>query len=62
MSQGGTMRIHAELKATDNHINCRFMDQGCGIAPERLPKLGEPFYSTKEKGNRTWPDGLLSDY
>ncbi|MNG35880.1 Sporulation kinase E [compost metagenome] len=26
------------------------MDQGCGIAPERLPKLGEPFYSTKEKG------------
>ncbi|SIF73933.1 integral membrane sensor signal transduction histidine kinase [Mycobacteroides abscessus subsp. abscessus] len=25
-------------------------DEGIGIPEERLPKLGEPFYSTKEKG------------
>ncbi|MDT2238272.1 ATP-binding protein [Paenibacillus larvae] len=25
-------------------------DQGCGIAPEQMHKLGEPFYTTKEKG------------
>ncbi|NOU65717.1 PAS domain S-box protein [Paenibacillus sp. LMG 31461] len=50
MSQGGSLRIHAELKGSGNQILVRFVDQGCGIAPERLPKLGEPFYSTKEKG------------
>ena len=50
MSQGGTLRIDAELKGSGDQILVRFVDQGCGIAPERLPKLGEPFYSTKEKG------------
>ncbi|CAN7320208.1 PAS domain S-box protein [Paenibacillus sp. LjRoot153] len=50
MSQGGNLQIHAELKGSGNQILVRFVDQGCGIAPERLPKLGEPFYSTKEKG------------
>lgn len=50
MSQGGNLRIHAELKGSGNQILVRFVDEGCGIAPERLPKLGEPFYSTKEKG------------
>lgn len=50
MSEGGTLRIHAELNVAGDQILVRFVDQGCGIAPERLPKLGEPFYSTKEKG------------
>jgi signal transduction histidine kinase len=50
MQQGGTMRIQAHLDNNPNYITIRFIDQGCGIAPERLPKLGEPFYSTKEKG------------
>ncbi|OPH60255.1 hypothetical protein BC351_17305 [Paenibacillus ferrarius] len=50
MDQGGTLRIEAEPDAYGRNITIRFIDQGCGIAPERLPKLGEPFYSTKEKG------------
>ncbi|MDD9271381.1 PAS domain S-box protein [Paenibacillus sp. GCM10023248] len=50
MEQGGVMRIQAEPAPTGRSILIRFIDQGCGIAPERLPKLGEPFYSTKEKG------------
>ncbi len=25
-------------------------DEGCGIPKERLQRLGEPFYSSKEKG------------
>ncbi|OCT14637.1 hypothetical protein A8709_24965 [Paenibacillus pectinilyticus] len=50
MTQGGTLHIQAELNGPGDQITVRFIDQGCGIAPERLPKLGEPFYSTKEKG------------
>ncbi|NOV00081.1 PAS domain-containing sensor histidine kinase [Paenibacillus planticolens] len=50
MELGGIMRIHASADPSKRNILIRFIDQGCGIAPERLPKLGEPFYSTKEKG------------
>ncbi|MBP1966821.1 PAS domain-containing sensor histidine kinase [Paenibacillus aceris] len=50
MEQGGKMRIQAAADPTQRNVLIRFIDQGCGIAPERLPKLGEPFYSTKEKG------------
>ncbi|MFC5447526.1 PAS domain-containing sensor histidine kinase [Paenibacillus aestuarii] len=50
MTLGGVMRIEALVEPSGTDILIRFTDQGCGIAPERLPKLGEPFYSTKEKG------------
>jgi two-component system sporulation sensor kinase A len=50
MEEGGLMRIEAAADPIKKTIIIRFIDQGCGIAPERLPKLGEPFYSTKEKG------------
>nr|WP_313779294.1 ATP-binding protein [Paenibacillus larvae] len=33
-----------------DRICVRITDQGCGIAPEQMHKLGEPFYTTKEKG------------
>ena len=35
-----------------NHqkVRIRVHDEGVGIPEERMPKLGEPFYSTKEKG------------
>ena len=28
----------------------RVKDQGCGISKELLDRIGEPFYSSKEKG------------
>jgi signal transduction histidine kinase len=34
-------------------------DQGIGITKERLSKLGEPFYSNKEKGSGL---GLMISY
>jgi PAS domain S-box-containing protein len=34
----------------EHHVAIRFIDEGEGISQERLDKLGEPFYTSKEKG------------
>jgi PAS domain S-box-containing protein len=49
MPSGGEIRLEAE-DAGDDCIVIRVVDQGCGIPEENLPKLGEPFYTTKEQG------------
>jgi two-component system sporulation sensor kinase A len=48
MPQGGTVRVSGQVSAGDVCIDV--MDQGEGIPTDRLPKLGEPFFTTKEKG------------
>ncbi|GMB08022.1 cache domain-containing protein [Thermolongibacillus altinsuensis] len=48
MPNGGMLRIEAKRRL-DSILIC-FTDEGCGIPKERLSTLGEPFYSTKEKG------------
>ncbi|MDQ0917269.1 PAS domain-containing sensor histidine kinase [Paenibacillus sp. V4I5] len=48
MTDGGTIEIL--MKVDDDTIVIRFIDQGCGISEERIAMLGEPFYTTKEKG------------
>jgi two-component system, sporulation sensor kinase A len=48
MPSGGS--VHIQLRKQDNHIIASFVDHGCGIPEERLATLGEPFYTTKEKG------------
>jgi PAS domain S-box-containing protein len=47
MEQG---RIDIKTKVENERVIITIKDQGCGIAEERLALLGEPFYSTKEKG------------
>lgn len=49
MPGGGTILIEIET-AEEGMVLIRFVDQGCGIEQDRIPKLGEPFYTTKEKG------------
>lgn len=49
MPQGGEIRIEVE-QPTAREVYVRIRDQGIGIPPDRLQKLGEPFYTTKEKG------------
>ena len=34
----------------DDYFAVRFDDNGCGIDEERIKRIGEPFYSVKEKG------------
>ena len=49
MPKGGLLHIQI-VKHENNKILIRLKDQGCGISKERLNTLGEPFYTTKEKG------------
>ncbi|WP_248930332.1 PAS domain S-box protein [Paenibacillus hamazuiensis] len=49
MPEGGDIIIQAK-KYDDRHIVVRCIDKGCGIPEDRIPRLGEPFYTTKEKG------------
>ncbi len=38
------------LGSSDDHAFIYVEDNGTGMDPERVERLGEPFYSTKEKG------------
>jgi two-component system, sporulation sensor kinase E len=58
MPNGGTVAIRVESHPPDK-VLIRFADQGVGIPEERIPKLGEPFYTTKERGTGL---GLMISY
>ncbi|MBR8646220.1 HAMP domain-containing histidine kinase [[Brevibacterium] frigoritolerans] len=48
MPNGG--KLHIQLNHEGDSAMIRFIDQGCGISNERMKHLGQPFYSTSEKG------------
>jgi PAS domain S-box-containing protein len=58
MPNGGMIDLKVKLKEKDKVSIC-FIDQGHGIPEDRLPKIGEPFYTTKEKGTGL---GLMTSY
>ncbi|WP_010172815.1 ATP-binding protein [Bacillus coahuilensis] len=43
-------RIYIRMKSLPHKVIIEIVDNGHGIDQERLDRLGEPFYSTKEKG------------
>ncbi|MFK9092203.1 ATP-binding protein [Bacillus salipaludis] len=49
MPNGGDIHVNLRKGLVDECI-ISIQDQGCGIPEELLPRLGEPFYSLKEKG------------
>lgn len=49
MPSGGTITISTEM-AGHQHIHISIQDEGWGIPEHKLKKLGEPFYTTKERG------------
>jgi two-component system, sporulation sensor kinase E len=49
MPQGGNLLVQVK-RHDERHIAFHCTDQGCGIPEDRIPRLGEPFYTTKEKG------------
>ncbi|MEW9672859.1 ATP-binding protein [Ammoniphilus sp. 3BR4] len=48
MTKGGEVRIQANR--VDDKVCIRIIDQGCGIPKDELAKIGNPFFTTKEKG------------
>jgi signal transduction histidine kinase len=48
MEGGGTLKISARQEG--DQIIVEFADTGCGIEPENIDKIFDPFYSTKPNG------------
>jgi two-component system NtrC family sensor kinase len=51
MPQGGTLTVWTGI--VDDMIAVRFTDTGVGIPKENLPKILDPFFTTKEQGKGT---------
>ena len=47
--QGG--RITVTVRSVDRLVEITIADSGCGILAEHLPRVLEPFFTTKENGN-----------
>ncbi|WP_142274159.1 ATP-binding protein, partial [Bacillus mycoides] len=58
MLNGGGISIHIK-EIHKNGVVISVIDEGIGIPEERIKRLGEPFYSTKEKGTGI---GLMLSY
>jgi two-component system NtrC family sensor kinase len=50
MPQGGNLWVNTTLQHDDNEVRIVIRDDGTGISPEILPRLFEPFLTTKETG------------
>lgn len=48
MPAGGNLLVR--LQTFNRNLRIEFVDEGEGIPEDRIPKLGEPFYTTKYKG------------
>ncbi len=51
MPEGGELRLRAETG--DHEVRVIIEDTGCGIAPAHMPRIFEPFFSTKAVGQGT---------
>ncbi len=50
LERGGTLTIEAGFKS-ENWLEIKITDTGCGIPPENLMKIFDPFFTTKKNGS-----------
>ena len=53
MDQGGILTVESSAVKLDggrDYVEIKVVDIGCGIEPENLKKIFEPFFTSKEKG------------
>jgi signal transduction histidine kinase len=48
MSSGGTVTIHTSVE--DGNVVLAIQDEGCGISPDIISKIGTPFITNKDNG------------
>jgi two-component system, sporulation sensor kinase E len=58
MAAGGTIQVSVSPEP-NQFIKLSFKDQGTGISKDKIKRLGEPFYTTKERGTGL---GLMVSY
>jgi signal transduction histidine kinase len=49
MPEGGTLTLVG--RCSEGQVLLDVIDTGCGIPPEELPKVFQPFHTTKPDGN-----------
>ena len=50
MPRGGSVEVRTSCRKADGKIQIECRDEGVGIAPEDLPRVFEPFFTTRNRG------------
>ena len=61
-AMGKEPKLSIVTRGDDENVYVQFVDSGVGIAKEDIPKVFEPYYTTKKKRSRHRNDDRLSNY